>query len=311
MQRVAVVIGTFERSLELSKTLIAVLQSSHLPSVVVVVDSSNEDTALENRELCEMLSSTKIKFQHLVCETRSVTVQRNLGLDFLKGQEVDYVQILDDDTCPSAELLADQVKFLDKTPTAVGVSGVAPNHNARIRSRIIRLPFVLAGLDSFRPGSVSRAGVGIPISGDEDKPQKVEWLIGCAMWRSSLAETLRFEESLRGSSLFDDVDFSIRASRKGSLHVLPTSTIHHSMSLANRPNLELYYYRFSRNRWFVLKSLSRGANKYIFYGVSVVFMMIYLSVKAFLNPRMAFEYYLSIKSTLLGSFDGVRGAQPR
>lgn len=311
MQNVAVVIGTFERALELRATLNSILQSSHLPFVVVVVDSSNKDTADENQALCEMLSTAEIKFRHLVCEAQSVTVQRNVGLDFLKGQDVDYVQILDDDTCPSVELIADQLNFLEQTPTAVGVSGVAPNHNAKMSSRAIRFLFVLAGLDSFRSGSVSRAGVGIPISGDEDKPQKVEWLIGCAMWRSSIALTFRFEESLRGSSLFDDVDFSIRASRKGDLHVLPASTLHHSMSLANRPNLELYYYRFSRNRWFVLKSLSRGAHKYISYGVSVVFMMVYLSLKAVLNPKMALEYFASIKSTVRGFIDALRGSQPR
>jgi GT2 family glycosyltransferase len=311
LPKVGVVIGTFERTLELNATLKAILQSSLLPVVVVVVDSSNEATSKANRNLCDNLSTTDVEIHHLECETKSVTVQRNKGLDFLKDHEIDYIQILDDDTCPSVELLADQAKFLDQHPMAVGVSGVAPNYHAKKSSGLIRLPFIIAGLDSFRAGAVSRAGVGIPISSDEERPQQVEWLIGCAMWRSSITRSRRFEDSLRGSCLFDDVDYSVRAAKQGSLYVLPKSVLFHSMSLANRPDLELYYYRFSRNRWFVLNSLPRGGHKYISYGFSVVFMSIYLFLKAFLNPKMMFEYLTAIRSTIFGFFDGLRQASPK
>ena len=311
LPRVGVVIGTFERVPELRVTLEAILESSHLPQAIVVVDSSRESIASQNKALCHELNDTGVRIHYLVCDVRSLTFQRNRGLDFLRHQELEYIQVLDDDTYPSRTLIAEQVSLLETKPLAVGVSGRAPNPEAKDRSKLLRLPFVLTGLDSFRTGVVSQGGVGIPVSGSQKGTIKVEWLIGCSMWRGSVFNQVRYEESLRGSCLFEDVDFSVRASRLGQLYVLPQSILNHSMSVTNRPDLELFYYRFSRNRWFVLRSLSRGSFKYLTFGASVLFVALYLVMKSASHPELSRDYLRAVRSTFAGFFDGLSGAQPR
>jgi GT2 family glycosyltransferase len=309
--RLGIVIGTFERPTELEKTLVGCRNSSLRPEVIVVVDSSLAQSAAANRALCKKFNSKIIELVYLHTNVQSVTVQRNMGLDHLTSRKLDFIQILDDDTTPSVEHFSILASFLAKNHDAIGVSGIAPNDQARTSSRLKRLPFVLAGLDSYRKGAVSKAGVGIPVSFTDANPQESEWLIGCAMWRSELAQSLRFNDTLRGSCLFDDVDYSVRAREKGRLFVITGAVLEHSMSQRNRPNLELFYYRFSRNRWIIMSSTRARVGQYLLFAFSVFFLATTLVAKGFLNSQLRVELLRSANSSIKGYVDGLLGLAPK
>lgn len=309
--RLGIVIGTFERPAELENTLVGCLNSSLAPEIIVVVDSSLAQSATANELLCEELGGKSIELVYLHTDVQSVTVQRNMGLDYLAVKSLDFVQILDDDTSPSVDHFSILAGFLAENEDVVGVSGIAPNEEARSSSKLKRLPYVLAGLDSYRGGAVSKAGVGIPVAFDDSRPQESDWLIGCSMWKFELARSLRFDDTMRGSCLFDDVDYSIRAREKGRLFVLPAATLNHAMSLVNRPDLALFHYRFSRNRWIVLRSMRAKFGQYLLFGFSVVFHSATVALRGLLEPQIRGEALLSALSGIRGYIDGLRGLDPK
>lgn len=309
--RLGIVIGTFERPAELEKTLVGCNNSSLSPEVIVVVDSSLAQSANVNQALCENFSNKKIEVVYLHTTVQSVTIQRNMGLDYLTDRKLDFIQILDDDTTPSVEHFSILAGFLAENQDVVGVSGIAPNDEAPTSSKVKRLPFVLAGLDSFRNGVVSRAGVGIPVSFADSNPQESEWLIGCAMWRKELIGDLRFDSTLRGSCLFDDVDFSLRARKHGRLFVITGALLCHSMSKLNRPDLELFHYRFSRNRWVVLRSMRAGPDRFFLFLISVALTALILGLLSLTDLHNRRTFLSAAVSSLRGYLDGLRNLPPK
>jgi GT2 family glycosyltransferase len=309
--RLGIVIGTFERPAELENTLAGCFNSSLTPEIIVVVDSSLAQSASANKLICEKLGGKSVELVYLHTNVQSVTVQRNMGLDYLAVKSLDFVQILDDDTCPSVDHFSILAGFLSENSDVVGVSGIAPNEDTRSSSKLKRLPFVLAGLDSYRGGAVSRAGVGIPVSFDDLRPQESEWLIGCSMWKFQLAKSLRFDETMRGSCLFDDVDYSIRAREKGRLFVLTAARLNHAMSQVNRPDLALFHYRFSRNRWIVMKSMGAKIGRHPLFALSVIFLAATIAVRGLLDPKARVEYLKSAASSIGGYVDGLRKLNPK
>jgi GT2 family glycosyltransferase len=309
--RLGIVIGTFERPAELENTLAGCFNSSLTPEIIVVVDSSLAQSASANKFICKKLGGKSVELVYLHTNVQSVTVQRNMGLDYLAVKSLDFVQILDDDTCPSVDHFSILAGFLSENSDVVGVSGIAPNRDTRSSSKLKRLPFVLAGLDSYRGGAVSRAGVGIPVSFDDLRPQESEWLIGCSMWKFELAQSLRFDDTMRGSCLFDDVDYSIRARERGRLFVLTAAKLNHSMSQMNRPDLSLFHYRFSRNRLIVIRSMRAKFGQYLLFGFSVVFHSATVAFRGLLEPQIRLESLLSALSGIRGYIDGLRRLDPK
>jgi GT2 family glycosyltransferase len=306
-----VVIGTFQRPDQLERTLAALSRSSKRPSFVCVVDSSGGDFASRTELACDQASELGIAVTYLRTETKSLTVQKNKGIQRLLELGVDFIQVIDDDTIPRENFLEILLSYLLEHPEVSGVSGVAPVEGFKNSARLVRLPFVAAGLDSFRPGSVSTAGVGIPVNCSQVSPTRTEWLIGCSMWRASVFHAEVFDETLRGSSLFEDVDFSVRARRLGYLVVLCSAVLDHEMSPDFRPDLALHHYRFSRNRWIVLRSLRAGPLRYFSFFLSVVFMEVYLALKWVTLPNERQEYWGAMKQNLLGYLDGLKSNPPK
>lgn len=306
-----VVIGTFQRPDQLERTLAALSRSSKAPGPVFVVDSSSSEFAQSTKLVCERAHRKGLDVTYTHTDVKSVNVQRNIGIKRLLDIGADFIQVLDDDTAPEKDFLRILSDFLVQNPEAAGVSGVAPVEDIQSTSPIVRLAFVIAGLDSYRPGSVSLSGVGIPIACPQEGPTKAEWLIGCSMWRASVFQSQLFDETLRGSCLFDDVDFSIRARNLGSLSVICDAVLDHSMSPSFRPDLGLYHYRFSRNRWLVMRSLKAGPFRHAAFLSSVIFMELYLLYKWVSNPLKREEYWDAMKQNLLGYLGGVRNTPPK
>jgi len=306
-----VVIGTFQRPDQLEKTLAALSRSSTLPNFVCVVDSSGDSFSSRTKFVCEQASNLGLTVTYIHTETKSVTAQRNTGVNRLLELGVDFIQVLDDDTAPRENYLEILLSCLLRNPEVAGVSGVAPVEGAKKSAPLVRLAFVIAGLDSYRPGAVSAAGIGIPVDCSKGEPTRSEWLIGCSMWRASVFHAEVFDQTLKGSSLFDDVDFSVRARRLGDLVVFCSAVLDHDMSPDFRPNLGLHHYRFSRNRWLVMRSLRAGTVRHFGFFLSVVFMAVYLAYKSLALRHERQEYWNAMKQNLLGYLDGLKNSPPK
>ena len=267
---VGVVIATRNRPLQLQQVISALVKQTLVPNHVVVCDSSDEQYRTHVRQI---INSTNLNIRLIETEVRSLTVQRNLALDLILGfKSSDFIQILDDDTTPDNDHLRNLSNILMKNPNVIGVSGVAiPLWKPEARNQFITLVLRLGGLDSKRSGSVTAAGVGIPVRTSDI--QKSEWLFGCSMWRVEIYSSNRYKSEFLGSGLCEDVEFSTRVAKIGNLFVVPTALLYHSSASEGRPDQFLHSYRFTRNRIMVIKNIKR-CNSWPSYCLSLFLLII-------------------------------------
>lgn len=263
--RILVAIGTRNRPNRLARTLDALSTQTCPPALVAICDSSDRELRTAG-EMAAKASSLRILY--LTSERQSVNIQRNLAIQTAQAlEDFDFVQILDDDTEPVPDFLLKLSGWLEAHPQCIGVSGVTapavPTWN--YRNRISRQCSLIAGLDSVRQGAVTAAGVNTPVFASQVDPVRVEWLMGCSMWRNSIFHQLQFNTDFQGSSLGDDVEFSVRAALVGELWVLPDAVLQHNQDSEGRPDSYLHSYRFTRNRWEIVKTMGPQGSRLRFW----------------------------------------------
>lgn len=316
MNKVGVLIATYGRTAELEETLNSLIASSTEISALVVCDATPAPRALDVQTVC-LSFADRLPITYVYSDVASSCVQRNIAAEHLLAicPDLDYVQVLDDDTCPEPHYMEKLASLLDARPEAVGASGMTIT-SITARTRIEKMySFVhwLVGLESRSPGKVSRAGCGMPARPGRDEPvQVVEWLFGCSMWRANIFKSLRYLDRLPGAALFEDTEFSVRASAYGSLLVDPSAVLNHSYSSIERPNLPLYAHRFSRNRWYVLVAKKKLYLDFLWYFLSVMLLASSYFVASLRSRDQAESKLLALAAlaTLRGAWDGLVDKEP-
>lgn len=243
--RIALVVPTLNRPILLQELLSALPSQSLIPKLVIVVDASPE---IFSREI------KGIQVEVIGSPVRSAAHQRNMGIERVLASDsaFDFCFFLDDDvTIPSNyfEALCSTLK-LSKVS---GVSGLAISQGEIFprNSRFNRFIGI-----SGTPGSITSSAVNVPIRSGE-VPTKVDWLIGCSGWKMQVIRSVRFEADFTGSSIFEDVLFSVRASMVGDLYVDPQVCLSHQLEVTGRPNRSDYFEQWVSNR-YRLKFVARN-----------------------------------------------------
>lgn len=251
---VSVIVPTRNRPNELSVLLRALQNQTSNPSLIVVIDSS-DDSASER-----LISGNFPNVSFFRSRIASAAVQRNIGLEIVSKSRPHIVVFLDDDVIPEKHYLSDLVESFND-PSVVGASGVAVSLSSRSEllvknafREIFKKLFLLA---SSKEGRLLPSGVPIPVRSDSNILLEVEWLIGCSAWRFESIKDLRFENDFEGYSLGEDVIFSYRASKLGKLVVDSRIKLPHSESKINRPREFIYWRKWMNYRWRLCK-LSPG-----------------------------------------------------
>jgi len=239
---IAVVIPTRNRSEYVKEILHDLeLQSLH-PEITILVDSSDE--TFEPKFTYTNLKIIPTKF-------KSAAVQRNLGLDYLQNfpKLFDFVAFLDDDIRIDSDYLEKLSQLLLDRAEVIGTSGLALSTNeAKLRKNRLLNWIGYSG----KEGELTKAAINIPVRNQSEEVE-VEWLIGCSLWRLSKLDTIRFQSDFTGQSIFEDVIFSVEASRIGKLFVDPKVKIHHLLAQENRPRSYLHYSSWVRNRFRLIR----------------------------------------------------------
>jgi glycosyltransferase involved in cell wall biosynthesis len=254
LTRVEIVIPTRNRPGSLSALLARLGEMTDEFDRIIVVDSSSNQVFAEVEAALEGNVVLRNQTELIRSSVASLTHQKNLGLDHCSPDAA--VQILDDDVLPPIGYIRKMVETL-KTHNLCGISGVT--HEARPPSMSGRIFGILFGLIARSSGRVSSGGVGSPFYTQKlgVDVQKSDWLIGCSMWDMAKVRDQRFHAQFLGSALFEDVEFSYRMSRKHSLSVDGSQTLFHSLSQIERPDGFTHWFRFSRNRFEVIKLVSK------------------------------------------------------
>lgn len=267
----SLIICTYKRPAALLTLLYSVAKQSRLPDEVLVIDGSPDDASKE--ALAQENFGFRLKYLQAAPEQRGLTRQRNLGIERL-SPDCEIVAFLDDDL----ELMPDYFKSILETyqqhPEAVGVGGidvkncawhaVKPGGQYPIFSHFTfdgwvipeparyKLRKGLGLMSMLPPGQIPPCGHGrssFPPSGGVYPVD--HFMGGIASYKKTLLETLRFSTWFEGYGLYEDMDFTIRASRHGALLVDTAAQVLHHHVPEGRPNQFRYGQMVVRNGWYV------------------------------------------------------------
>ena len=98
--KLGVLIATYGRTVELRETLDSLLAVTSSITALVVCDASPQPLAGEVENVCKMFSG-RLPITYVYSDVASSCVQRNVAASQLLRicPELDYIQVLNDDTC--------------------------------------------------------------------------------------------------------------------------------------------------------------------------------------------------------------------
>jgi GT2 family glycosyltransferase len=230
-----VIICTRDRPEDLRRALDSVANQTLLPDRVLVVDSSEDDRS-EKETRRQAAEHSGVEFQH-IRSAPGLTRQRNCGVAASRGQVIHFLD--DDVVCEPGYLAAIMACFAaDPNGEVLGVGGLVTNVRPARPSRWKNL-FGLSAADQGRVLASGRPTIVF----ETDRQLDVDWLSGCCMsYRAIVFSSEKFDETLPGYGLGEDVDFSYRVRQKGRLVVTPEARLEHHQSERNRLQVEEYTY---------------------------------------------------------------------
>jgi len=278
--RLSLIVCTAGRPHCVERLLQAVASQTRCPDETLVVDASRGSAAQRTEKIVLAAVSPGTRYLHAGDEHRGLTRQRNLGIRESGGE---LVAFLDDDTVPRDDYFEELGKAFDRRPSVVGVGGwiddglwqrgkspaegMASSAGVRFADGWIevdgwrrregvrwRLRRILGLAPPFEPGCVPPEGHGWPISflapGADEVP--VDCLMGGASaWRRTLLDEVHFSTFYEGYGLYEDLDFSLRAGRRGELVVARAAVVRHLHEPSARPRPFRYGKMVVRNGWRV------------------------------------------------------------
>jgi len=189
-------------------------------------------------------------------------------LDWLliNASNFDFCFFIDDDVILDEDYLGSLAELLVMSE-AIGASGLALGENETFaRNSFLTRVLGISG----QPGSLTKAAINVPVR--EGKfPVNVDWLIGCSVWKYQSIKQIRFQKDFVGQSIFEDVLFSVEASKYGSLLVDPRIRFRHSLEEAGRPNRGEFFAQWVRNRYRLKKIDSERFSLFRFLFANLAF----------------------------------------
>jgi glycosyltransferase involved in cell wall biosynthesis len=223
--KLSVIIPTRNRPKSVKRLLENIASQSVKPELVVLIDSSDFEL-----DLTAFPKNLNLKYKY--SRLKSAAHQRNMGLiEIYKNSiDFDFVSFLDDDVEIPNDYFAYLIGQLVKN-NAVGISGIASaDYPKKEKTNNFQVSEQLSGrLMKGALNMAPRAMRGL---------KKVEWLIGCSIWRvSSLSQKeFFFQGDFLGQSIFEDVIFSHEISHFGKLIVDTDFVFSHQMDSSARPS---------------------------------------------------------------------------
>ncbi len=202
------------------------------PEEIVVVEGGDAPTKSIVRRFVEKSEHTT--YRHLVSEP-GLTRQRNLAITESSG---DILHFLDDDAVPDPGYIG-EIHRVFAGHNAGEVSGVSPmlrqtDDLSQIGHRLRRF-FLLPHWHG--QGRLMPSGYGsYPWNGKENEVRPVEIACGCCSYRREIFDHIKFDEKLAGYGFMEDLDFSLRAARHGTILLAPKAVVWHMPSDLARPD---------------------------------------------------------------------------
>jgi GT2 family glycosyltransferase len=249
----SVVLCTFARPESLRRLLRSLAAQERRPDELVIVDASPDDRTerVVREELGFSGSAPRTLYHRVTGKHRGLTRQRNFALARVT---FDLVAFFDDDAVLEPACLAELERALrERADEVVGAGGYVEGETPGA-DRLWRVRRALGIVGDLTPGRYCRSGMSIPWTFLPAKPGIVEgdWLPGYAMmWRTQAAREVRFHDGFAGYGQGEDLDFSLRMRRFGSLVLVGSARLRHLHEPAGRSDAFRLGYMAIRNRWHI------------------------------------------------------------
>ena len=277
------IICTRNRKNELINILSSIQNMLMKPYSILVVDSS--DYKVDFNEF-SIFKSLNIDYYHT--KIKGLTSQRNLALKMVT-ESPNYVHFFDDDVLLPEDYLNKISAFTLSHPNVIGGSPLV-NYRQLFFAKLVLLLRKYFGIRI--EGRIIFGGFNIGVYNNYSYLE-VEWLPGCAMFfkYENLLDLL-FDESRTGYGLGEDVDFTYRLSKNGTLAVTNSSNITHLLSVTNRYSVARHLAADCVNREKIIKLKESSCPRFelLFSNIVILF---YFFLRSFLSPKIYFYKLIS------------------
>jgi GT2 family glycosyltransferase len=257
----AIIICTRNRPSDLEITLRSIAHHGETSTrLLLVVDASDTDVQRQNRDSIQQFEIDV--WNHLPYEDLpSSARQRNYGIEQLPPS-VEIIHFIDDDVTIQSRYFDTLSSVFHRHPRTGGVGGIVREPRWSISSSITTLVQSFFLLNHPERGRVlwsgSTTNAQHPDPEGDNMLRETSWLNGCSSYRRTLLERHRFDESLTGYSMLEDLDLSFRISQEAPLFVHPQAQLIHRRSTRNRFDAERYSHALTvHRRWFVEKHFDK------------------------------------------------------
>lgn len=252
MDKISIIIPTYNRPDFFQKTLDSLLWQTVFPYEIIVVDQSDTPKI---QHICNNPLYTDLSIRYFHTNIASWALARNLAIDHL-SQETDIVVFLDDDVSLAQDFLAQILYFFQHTPFAKwGVASIQKPYRKLSLSK--KIGFFLLTWHVAQPKAfITKWWYNIIPTSSPTRLTSVEWTHGCGMFfrKSLLDEWFRFEHRFMKYSLMEDAFFSYKIHQKypNSLYFVPTvHMIHHKTPTARITTQERVFQEIVHRYLFV------------------------------------------------------------
>lgn len=307
---ISVVMCTYRRAASLKEFLDSLLLQDPRPRRLIIVDASPDDETermVGVRNGTERLADTLLYFR-VEGPLKGLTRQRNFGIRWVA---TDLVAFFDDDVVLGGGCLAEMERaHRHGAGSIVGVGGYTEGSH-RPPDRLWRARRFLGIVTDLRPGSYQRSGMSVPwwFLPPTDHVVDVDWLPGCAMmWNTSVLREIGFGESFEGYAQGEDLDFSLRARKRGRLVMAGGAHYVHRFDESGRPDHFKLGYMAIYNRFQIQRRGLEGRTRRdvaLFayaWGLDTVMLMRHL-----LFPRRILPTLRQMRGRLKATFDIMTG----
>jgi len=211
------IVPTLNRPNELNRLLRSLYNQSVLPQAIIIVDGTAQSIA------AGILHDDRVPIIYAHDIPPGLAKQRNTGIALIPSA-LTHVGFLDDDLVLAPDACAEIVKLIEEE--GPGLGGVSFNITEE-GNRRARLPMWLLGQWPLKTGTVAKNG---SVEGNYNLSHSKywQWLCGGAtVWHTEVLRTYSFDEWYKGYSLWEDVDFSYRVSKKWRLAVAVNARVQH------------------------------------------------------------------------------------
>jgi GT2 family glycosyltransferase len=250
----------------------SILRQTILPiEVIVVDDSDNLRTNVLVERLREDFSNKGILLKHMRGkeENRSICAARNIGAKESTGE---IVLFMDDDVLPQIDYIQKILEVYEEYPDAVGVQGFTNLYKGSVFGNAVNKALFLCYTEK-NSCKVHAGGMSFP--GPLTKVIKSQWLSGInSSYKKEVLKDFKWDENLKGYSLFDDVDISYRIFRRhpNSLYTTPHArAVHKSSPVARTKTERLVFTQVAYTTYFFFKNMKQTPSNMVIFFWSMFF----------------------------------------